>query len=95
MSREALKEKLHFDLPPLEIEGVAFHPKRPILFCVTSDDRALAIDTASKAIAKEVRLKDNISSAAFLTVNPALSPDGRLIAIGHADGTMSILEFSD
>jgi len=88
----ALRENFHFDLPSMEIEGIALHPKRPILFCVTSDDRLLAIDTASKTIAKEVCLKNKVSSNRYVRLDPAISPDGRLLAIGNADGTISILE---
>ena len=94
-TREALKEKRSFDLPLLKIEGMALHPKRPILFCVTNDDRLLVIDTVSGAIAKEVRLKDKVSFLRYVRIAPAVSPDGRLIAIGNADGTISILEFSE
>ena len=88
----ALRERFHFDLPSMKIEGIALHPKRPILFCVTSDDRLLAIDTASKTIVKDVCLKNKVSSNRYVRLDPAISPDGRLLAIGNADGTISILE---
>lgn len=94
-TREALKEKRSFNLPLLKIEGMALHPKRPILFCVTNDDRLLVIDTVSGAIAKEVRLKDKVSFLPYVRIAPAVSLDGRLIAVGNADGTIGILEFSE
>jgi WD40 repeat protein len=94
-TKEALKEKLSFDLPLFQIQGMALHPKRPILFCVTPDDRLLVIDTRSRAIVKEVRLKEKVSRHSFIGLNPAVSPDGRLVAVGNADGTISVLDFSE
>jgi hypothetical protein len=93
--KKALREKLSFDLPLCRVQGMSLHPKRPILFCVTPDDRLLVIDTVSKAITKELRLKEKVSRLAFEGLNPAISPDGRLIAIANADGTITILELRE
>jgi S-adenosylhomocysteine hydrolase len=90
-----LKEKLNFDLPLVKIQGMALHPQKPILFCVTPDDRLLVIDTLSRAIVKEVRLKERVSRLEFEGMNPAVSPDGRLVAIANADGTISVFDFSE
>jgi WD40 repeat protein len=94
-TKETLKEKLNFDLPLVKIQGMALHPQKPILFCVTPDDRLLVIDTLSRAIVKEVRLKERVSRLEFEGMNPAVSPDGRLVAIANADGTISVFDFSE
>jgi hypothetical protein len=62
---------------------------------LTGDNRLLVIDTVSGRIAGEVHLKGEVSTPYRVMKNPAISPDGRLLAIGNADGTMSILEFSE
>ena len=94
-TKEALKEKRCFDLPLFAIEGISLHAKKPILFCLTSDNRLLVIDTVSGRIAREVHLKGKVCSPNPVEKNPAISPDGRLLAIGNADGTISILELSE
>jgi hypothetical protein len=94
-TKEALEEKRCFPLPLFTIHGINLHPKKPIPFCLTGDNRLLVIDTVSRRIAGEVHLKGKVSTPYRVMKNPAISPDGRLLAIGNADGTMSILEFSE
>ncbi|MHC4405161.1 MAG: hypothetical protein ACYTG0_36405 [Planctomycetota bacterium] len=94
-TKEALQGKRCFPLPLFAIEGISLHPKKPILFCLTSDNRLLAIDTVSGRIAREVHLKRRVCSPNPVEKNPAISPDGRLLAVGNADGTISIHELSE
>jgi hypothetical protein len=77
------------------MEGIGLHPRKPILFCLATGNRLLAIDTMSRRITKEVTLEEAVSSPLLVEKNPAVSPDGRLLAIGNANGTISILEFSE
>ena len=74
---------MSIDLPPFNM-GIGLHPMKPILFCLATGNRLLVIDTMSKRITKEVTLDNAVSSPLLVEKNPAVSPDGRLLAIGNA-----------
>jgi len=75
---------------------LAIDPHKPVLFCVTEDDRLLIIHTASRAITREIDLADEVLDKQYTEVNPvAVSPQGKLLAIANQNGMINMLKLSE